>query len=1044
MSDLTTTGEDQATVIGGDQDGKENEENKAPAGGENEENRTAADSPQEGQNDGRNAGEGDGTNPSAGQETERQELEHSANQADQSTDQTGQSTEQPAGGMNTATGQEVPEVVKAFLDLVKAIDVPEELTTAAATALNDQLVTLYDAYDALSQEDQAREDVTAALAQADQIAALLGGDGGIMLLDETEDPYTVKVTSAGGTVTTYESMEDALAAAAAGDTVTLGTDITVTSTLTIGKAITLDLNGHRMTGDGFCRILKVSITKADAEAALTIKNGTITGGNAVPTNGSGGAIWIQDARTADNENIKVHLESLTLTGNTANKGGAVAINQGKATISDCTMTGNQAMHKSSGNGGAVYADDVNKDSVYASLTITESTISGNMANSNGGAIYTAIDTTIVDTTIGTSASDASLTGNTATGGYGGAIYYASSNSHPSTTLTLKGDTWVSGNTAAGGGGIASGSSSYLYSGKETGYTSTVVLEDGATIAGNTGRTNGGGVYLVGNGTRFEMKGGTITGNTTNGYGGGVYSTNWRGMTVTGGSIDGNKATNGGAIYIKNVNLKSNSITQEVLNVSSGVSIRNNTASQNGGGIYMEGGVTATIADDTALYNNKAGSRTSGQGDDVYATSGNRLTLCQIGDDWTLTSRDENREITDWYYDATGARWITGHYSIYSIVSNDERALALKAACYEMTTLPADLLIDNNDTEHTAVPNVTRGSSHSLIGQVQVTQIQEQINAVGQAFNADDKGQLYGQDIRLSDVDFYFVATLTAPDGITLPDDLSKATVNIGGFEVDSDKSKVDGKVATVYFRAGSDRTATYGTLKTLVNTAATTNGGWLSITIPDVTIDSDAALGYHTFVGTLDGRFSATATLGMAAQNEAVVASDEADATGNESAAVNDADTAVNAVAVASEEADPAANAGAPSGGHRFAYGWNSEQWPDGQDAIADADSTGIALSVNVTPPSSPRSDDDDDDNRGGGGGSSTPAVQTIAEAGAVDVPVQEIVEYGDVETPAEIREEGHIGATGDESYMMGYGAAAALAAAFLALWYVSRRRQND
>lgn len=1043
MSDLTTTGEGQATVIGGNQ--------------ENEENRTAADGTREGQNDGRNAGDGNVVNPADGQGTDRQESEQTADQAGQLANplgqQTGQSTEQTADGVTGQpadgdgkgkTGQEVPEAVRAFLDLVKAIDVPEELTAEAATALNDQLIALYDAYDALSQEDQAREDVASALAQADQIAALLGGDGGIMLLDETEDPYTVKVTSAGGTESTYESLADALAAAAAGDTVTLGTDITVTSTLTIGRAITLDLNGHRMTGDGSCRILKVSIKQAAEGDVLTIQNGTITDGNAVLTNGAGGAIWIQDARTAGQENIEVHLASLTLTGNTANKGGAVAIDQGKVTISNCTMTGNQAVHKSSGNGGAVYANDANKSNVYASLTITGSTISGNTAI-NGGAIYTAIDTTIVDTTIGTSTSDASLTGNTATGGSGGAINYASSNSHPSTTLAIKGDTTVSGNTAAGGGGIASGSSSYLYSGKETGYTSTVVLEDNATIAGNTGRTNGGGVYLVGNGTRFEMKGGTITGNTTNGYGGGVYSANWRGMTVAGGSIDDNKATNGGAIYIKNVNLKSNSIAQEVLNVSSGVSIRNNTASQAGGGVYMEGGVSAAIADGAALYNNMAGSKTSGQGDDVYATSGNKLTLCQIGDDWTLTSRDEDREITDWYYDATGARWIAGNYRIYSIVSGDTSALALKAACYEITTLPADLLIDNNNTEHTAVPNVTRGSSHRLIGQVQVTQIQRQINAVGTAFGADDKGQLYGQDIRLSDVDFYFVATLTAPDGITLPDDLSKATVNIGGFEVDSDKSKVEGKIATVYFRAGSDKTATYGTLKQLVNEAATTNGGWLSITIPDVTIDSDAALGYHTFVGTLDGRFSATATLGMAAQNEASVASDEADAAENEAAVVSDeADAAVNAVAVASEAADPAANAGAPSGGHRFAYGWDSEQWPDGRDAIADADSTGIALSVNITPPSSPRSDDDDDDNRGGGGGSSTPAVQTIAEAGAVEVPVQEIVEYGAVETPAEIREEGHIGATGDESHMMGYGAAAALAAAFLALWYVSRRRQND
>ncbi len=123
---------------------------------------------------------------------------------------------------------------------------------------------------------------------------------------------------------------------------------------------------------------------------------------------------------------------------------------------------------------------------------------------------------------------------------------------------------------------------------------------GGTIQGNSA-TNGGGVYMCNNvGNIFEMYDGSITDNTASKMGGGVYSEGGK-ITMTGGRIERNNASQGGGMY--------ESGGSSVYFTMSGGNITGNTATDKGGGVYVsEGGnfklnglvqITGNTKDNTA-------------------------------------------------------------------------------------------------------------------------------------------------------------------------------------------------------------------------------------------------------------------------------------------------------------------------------------------------------------------------------------------------------------------------------------------------------------
>ena len=77
---------------------------------------------------------------------------------------------------------------------------------------------------------------------------------------------------------TYDTLADALAAAGEGDTIIMCKDETVDATVRISKPVTLDFNGHTLTGtnNGATLFVRSLDSKATLEN-VTIKNGTVTG-----------------------------------------------------------------------------------------------------------------------------------------------------------------------------------------------------------------------------------------------------------------------------------------------------------------------------------------------------------------------------------------------------------------------------------------------------------------------------------------------------------------------------------------------------------------------------------------------------------------------------------------------------------------------------------------------------------------------------------------------------------------------------------------------
>ena len=412
---------------------------------------------------------------------------------------------------------------------------------------------------------------------------------------------------------------------------------------------------------------------AKDDAKLNIQDSSISG-NTATNGGWGGGIY------TDLKDGSITIQGSTIDGNktttTRAKGGGVSIaatGSTQVTIDHNTIQGNEAM----GDGGGLYIHN-NINGQYKPLDtvvqITNNTIQNNRCGNSGAGIYVFGVNSVLDSNL--------ITGNTIASGYGGGggVRVDTTNSIPtSVTCTLKNNT-ISNNTAPAGGGVSSGSNTLLYSNKNTGITCTIIMESGS-ITGNHAtstlgsQAGGGGVHLVGNGSRFVMKGGTIEGNDAASNGGGGFSTNYEGFKVLGGAIQNNTAKlNGGAIFIQNAAPKrvfaggavTNTPEQEVLEIGAPVIITGNSAGQYGGGIFAANGVTVKMAGH--LLNNHADEA----GDDLYMmvdtnmypmghyTDGdvkNVLVLRPVTkeDDWTLT--DCGHIIDGWYLDNTAPeRW----------------------------------------------------------------------------------------------------------------------------------------------------------------------------------------------------------------------------------------------------------------------------------------------------------------------------------------------------------------------------------------------------
>ena len=294
---------------------------------------------------------------------------------------------------------------------------------------------------------------------------------------ETEQGEMITLSNRSGEAEV--SMKDALTSAL-GDSniskITLKQDIAISDTLTVNRAVTLDLNGFvlRMTKEG-------SVIKVEQGGELTIADSDTDKAHKFVQ--STGGLWV----LVDDSSKTVY--GGIITGGNAQKGGGVYVApDGKLNMTGGSIVGCQAKF-----GGGVYLDNNDQTGEPSEFTMTSSRIIGCTASDNGGGVAV----------------------------------------NPACTFTMNNGSEIRSCTARNGGGVYTNTSRKNGNGVFT-LRNGAILSCTADTSGHLS-SRGGGVYNEGS---FIMENGTIKGCTAikmkERPTGGVY--NLKEFTMRGGTI----------------------------------------------------------------------------------------------------------------------------------------------------------------------------------------------------------------------------------------------------------------------------------------------------------------------------------------------------------------------------------------------------------------------------------------------------------------------------------------------------------------------------
>ncbi len=286
-------------------------------------------------------------------------------------------------------------------------------------------------------------------------------------------------------------------------------------------------------------------------------------------------------------------------------------NDGKTTLTDCTISGNSA----GDGGGGLYNDG------KAELILTGCTISGNSAGGMGGGLENEGITKLTDCTI---------SGNSA--GQGGGLYNGSSFLGDTAELTLAGCT-ISANSAAAGGGLTSegtttltdctirGNSAGGSGGGVDNYSTEDLTLTGCTLSGNMAASLGGGLFNYT--TTAKLTDCTLSGNTAGTKGGGIYNGYFGSggpatLDLTECTISGNSAAQlGGGLF--------NYATARLIDTI----VAGNTRSSVASDIHEDASSTIS-GNDNLVGSDSAGVLTDGGGQNIVVTGLSSLGLAPLG------------------------------------------------------------------------------------------------------------------------------------------------------------------------------------------------------------------------------------------------------------------------------------------------------------------------------------------------------------------------------------------------------------------------------
>jgi fibronectin-binding autotransporter adhesin len=337
-------------------------------------------------------------------------------------------------------------------------------------------------------------------------------------------------------------------------------DVTVnggsqTQVFEVDTLVTASISGMTITGSGAGVQNYGSLTLSDStltglevnnSGTLVMTDCTVSGNSGGPGVASTGTLKMTGCTVSDNTAVSSIPFSFEL-------GGGVAIFGGKATLANCTISGN-----ASDVGGGV-------SNAGGTVTLTNCTLSDNSATAGGGAVVNFGTGSIALT-------NCKITDNSANGTFifaGGGAVFNEGFFESGATVTMN-NCILSGNTTAGSGGGVYGSE---------GAATTL---SNCIVTGNSAQSNGGGLGNASAST-LNLTNCIMSNNSTPFAGGGLCNFGGSTATLTGCAVSGNSAAGGGGIY-----------NQGTLNLNLCV-VAGNKATSSGGGISTGGGSVTIIA-----------------------------------------------------------------------------------------------------------------------------------------------------------------------------------------------------------------------------------------------------------------------------------------------------------------------------------------------------------------------------------------------------------------------------------------------------------------
>ena len=423
------------------------------------------------------------------------------------------------------------------------------------------------------------------------------------------------------------------------DAAVAGMTISLTSgELLITDSVDIVGTGETVDGGGLSRVLNVDAGGAGINVSasdMTLSNGATAGG-------SGGVVRNIENLTLTNANV---------TGGQADFGGGIFNDGGTLSLNDSTLVNNTAAYQGGGlynrNAGTVMIDGSTVDGNLVINAADYDALGGGISNEGTGSEITIVDsyltnnvadhddTTYVQQGLGAAIAndyyatltitDTMITGNTAD--FGGGLWTDDGVVNTLTNVTVQ-DNYV----------YIDGAGLYFRDYSQTTIDQSLIannyaVDDAGGISNSTGATvtltnsmvtmNSAGDRAAGirntsfgnvdRTTYLNLVDSFVTGNSAGGIGGGVYfGTKFVG-DIRNSYIDNNSAVDGGGIFASGFNNPYALYTSQITVVDS--SISGNSASDDGGGAAIDS-VVSIYFDGVTVANNYAYDRAGGVRDGV--------------------------------------------------------------------------------------------------------------------------------------------------------------------------------------------------------------------------------------------------------------------------------------------------------------------------------------------------------------------------------------------------------------------------------------------